>query len=159
MTGTLSGIYIADSAGAPMRSIVRAEFIAGRGIAGDRYVAGAGTFSGTAKKPSQEVTLVEAEEVEAFNATTGRQLRPQDLRRNLITRGIRLNELVGVTFSIGPVLLKGIRLCEPCDYLATLTDRSIVSGLTHRAGLRAAIVAGGVASVGDAVAAINVHPT
>jgi len=82
--GTLSGIFIADAAGAPMRSIANAEFVAGLGIAGDRYLAGSGTFSPTAKKPSQEVTLVEAEEVEAFNAAAAVQVRPEDLRRNLI---------------------------------------------------------------------------
>jgi len=152
--GTLSGIFIADAAGAPMRSIARAEFVEGLGIAGDRYLAGSGTFSPTAKKPSQEVTLVEAEEVDAFNATGAAKLRPEDLRRNLITRGIRLNDLVGVEFAVGGVVLKGIRLCEPCNYLAGLTTGTILPGLAHRAGLRASIVSGGVASVGDAIVPI-----
>jgi MOSC domain-containing protein len=151
MRGILSGIFVADAAGAPMRSVATAEFVAGRGIAGDRYLAGTGTFSPTAKKPSQEVTLVAAEEVEAFNAATGAGLRAEDLRRNLVTLGIRLNDLVGVEFSVGAAVLKGVRLCEPCNYLAGLTDSAILPGLAHRAGLRAAVVAGGVASVGDAI--------
>ena len=152
MTGTLNGIFIADAAGSPMRSMRHAELVAGRGIAGDRYLAERGTFSPTAKKPSQEVTLVAAEEVDAFNAATGLQLRPEDLRRNLVTRGVRLPDLVGVEFSIGRAVLKGIRLCEPCDHLARLTQPSVLTGLVHRAGLRAAIVSGAVVAVGDAIA-------
>ena len=156
MTGTLTGIFIADAAGAPMRSIDAAELVSGRGIVGDRYLAGTGTFSPTAKKPSQEVTLLEAEQVDAFNGATGGSLRPEQLRRNLVTHGVRLNDLVGVEFSVGPVVLRGIRLCEPCSYLAGLTDTSVIGGLTHRAGLRAAIVTGGLVAVGDAIV---VHAT
>jgi len=151
MSGTLTGIFVADSAGTPMRSLDRAELVAGRGIAGDRYFTETGTFSPKAKKPSQEVTLVEAEEIAAFNAVAGTQFRVEDLRRNLITRGIRLNDLLGVEFVVGTVVLKGIRLCEPCSYLAGLTSGAILPGLAHRAGIRAAIVSGGIASVGDAI--------
>ena len=152
MTGTLNGIFVADGAGTPMRALDRAELVAGRGIRGDRYFTETGTFSPKAKKPSQEVTLVEAEEVEAFNAATGGALRPEELRRNLVTRGVRLNDFVGVEFTVGSVVLKGIRLCEPCDYLAGLTSAAVRQTFVHRAGLRAAIVAGGVACVGDAIA-------
>jgi hypothetical protein len=151
-SGTLAGIFIADAAGTPMRSLTRAELVAGRGIVGDRYFSETGTFSPTAKKPSQEVTLVEAEEVDAFAAATGTPIRAEALRRNLVTRGVRLNDLVGVEFSIGSVVLKGIRLCEPCDHLARLTQPSVLAGLVHRAGLRAAIVSGAVVAVGDAIA-------
>lgn len=158
MTGTLQGIFIAETAGAPMQSLACAEFIAGRGIAGDRYVAGTGTFSPKAKPPSHEVTLVEAEQIEEFNAATGGALRAEELRRNLITRGVRLNLLVGVEFSIGGVVLKGIRLCEPCSYLAGLTSDAVLKNLVHRAGLRAAIVSGGAASVGDPIVVTSAHP-
>jgi hypothetical protein len=151
MTGTLSGIFIADAAGAPMRSMEAAELVSGRGIVGDRYLTGTGTFSPTAKKPSQEVTLLEAEQVDTYNHATGASLRPEQLRRNLVTLGVRLNDLVGVEFCVGPVVLRGIRLCEPCAYLAGLTETSVIGGLTHRAGLRAAIVTGGVVAVGDAI--------
>jgi len=158
MSGTLSGIFIAEAAGAPMQSLGRAEFIAGSGIAGDRYVAGTGTFSPKAKPPSQEVTLVEAEQIDEFNAATGGALRPEDLRRSRITRGVRLNDLVGVEFSVGGVVLKGMRLCEPCSYLAGLTSDAVLKYLVHRAGLRAAIVSGGFAAVGDPIVATTAHP-
>lgn len=150
-TGSLIQICIADAAGAPMRTVPEAECISGRGIAGDRYFLGTGTFSPTAKKPSQEVTLVEAEEIDRFNEQCGASYTPRDVRRNLVTRGIRLNDLVGRRFAVGVVVLEGIRLCEPCSYLAGLTRPDVLEALVHRAGLRAAIVEGGTIRVGDAV--------
>jgi hypothetical protein len=150
-TGSLIQICLADVAGAPMRTVPEAECVSGRGIAGDRYFLGTGTFSPTARKPSQEVTLVEVEEVDRFNARSGARLQPHDVRRNLITRGIGLNDLVGRRFVIGSVVFEGIRLCEPCSYLAGMTRPDVLEGLVHRAGLRAAIVEGGTIRVGDAV--------
>ena len=149
--GELVHIYVSDAAGAPMRALERAEFVHGQGIAGDRYFAGAGTYSATAQKPSQEVTLVESERIDAFNAAHGTRLRAEDLRRNLVTRGIALNDLVGAEFAVGGVVLRGIRLCEPCKYIAGRTEDSVLPGLAHRAGLRAAIVVSGSARVGDAI--------
>src|SRR5262245_2974289 len=124
--GSLIQICIADAANDPMRLVREIECVAGRGLAGDRYFAGTGTFSATAKKPSHEVTLVEAEEVEDFNVQYGANLQPEDLRRNLITRGIRLNELVGKRFVIGSVTFEGIRLCEPCSHLAEATRDDVL---------------------------------
>lgn len=150
-TGSLIQICIADAAGAPMRTVPDAECVAGRGIAGDRYFLGTGTFSPSAKKPSQEVTLVEIEEIERFNAHSGADLPAENLRRNLVTRGIGLNDLVGRRFAIGSVVFEGIRLCEPCSYLAGKTRPDVLQALLHKAGLRAAIVEGGTVRVGDAV--------
>src|SRR5262245_33749753 len=154
--GSLIQICVADAAGAPVRTVPEAECVSGRGIAGDRYFLGTGTFSPTAKKPSQEVTLVEAEEIESFNEQSGASIRPQDVRRNLVTRGIRLNDLVGRRFAVGSVVLEGIRLCEPCSHLAGITRVDVLEGLVHRAGLRAAIVEGGTIRVGDALSVLLV---
>ena len=134
-----------------MKTIADAELVAGQGIVGDRYFTGTGTWSPATQSPKNEVTLIEAEEVERFNAAHGVTLLPEQLRRNLVTVGVGLNALVDTEFTIGSVVLKGIKLCEPCEYLAGLTDRRILPGLVHRAGLRAAIVRGGVISVHDAV--------
>jgi MOSC domain-containing protein YiiM len=150
--GTLIGIYVADAAGTPMRSTDRADFVAGQGIAGDRYFAGTGTYSPIAKKPSQEVTLIEQEEIDAFNAAHRGTIGAEDLRRNLVTRGIALNDLVGVEFAIGGVVLKGIRLCEPCAYIADRTRPDVLPAMAHRAGLRAAVIVPGTARVGDSIA-------
>jgi hypothetical protein len=152
--GSLIQICIADAAAVPMRTVHEIECVSGRGLAGDRYFEGIGTFSATAKKPSHEVTLVEAEEIEDFNAQFGTKLKPEELRRNFITRGIRLNDLVGQRFTIGSVTFEGIRLCEPCSHLAAITGDQVLAGLVHQAGLRAAIVASGTVRVGDPVLAL-----
>lgn len=149
--GILLGIYIADHKGGPMRSINEAELVSGQGIVGDRHFANPGKASPAVQNPSREVTLVEIEQVTHFNSTYDMALRPEDLRRNLVTKGIGLNELVGSEFIVGSVVLKGIRLCEPCEYLASLTHHDVLRGLRHRAGLRAGIVRGGVVKVCDAV--------
>jgi len=151
MTGSLIQICIADAATAPMRTVHEIECVSGRGLAGDRYFEGVGTFSATAKKPSHEVTLVEAEEIEDFNAQFGTDMKPEDLRRNFITRGIRLNDLVGQRFAIGSVTFEGIRLCEPCSHLAAIIGDQVLTELVHQAGLRAAIVESGTVRVGDRV--------
>jgi MOSC domain-containing protein YiiM len=150
--GILVGIYVTDRAGSPMRSIDQATFVRGKGIVGDRYFAGLGKFSPAVQDADHEVTLAEIEQVRQFNAAHGMTVRPEDLRRNLVTDGIGLNELAGAEFAVGEVVLRGIRLCEPCDYLAGLTHPEVLPGLLHRAGLRAGIVRGGVVRVGDAIA-------
>lgn len=149
--GILLGIYIANRKGGPMRSIDEAQLVSGQGIVGDRHFANAGKFSPAVHDPSHEITLVEIEQVTDFNAVYGLTLHPGDLRRNLVTEGIGLNELVGCEFIVGCVVLKGIRLCEPCEYLAGLTHHDVRRGLRHRAGLRAGIVQGGVVRVRDRV--------
>ena len=149
--GSLIRICIADAARAPMCSVEEIECVSGRGVAGDRYFDGTGTFSATAKKPSHEVTLVEVEEIDDFNERFGTNVKPEDLRRNLVTRGIRLNDLVGQRFAIGSVIFEGIRLCEPCSHLAAVTRDEVLTRLVHQAGLRAAIVESGTVRVGDSV--------
>ena len=151
--GTLVGIYVADHAGAPMRSVAGANLVPGKGIEGDRYFGNRGKFSPDVQDPDHEVTLIEIEQIRHFNVSSGLGFGPEDLRRNLVTEGVRINDLVGREFAIGDVVLRGIRLCEPCDYLAGMTDRQVLTGLVHRAGLRAGIVRGGTIKVQDTVAA------
>lgn len=152
MSGRIVAVYIAPEAEAPMQSVSEAHLETGRGIAGDRYYLGKGTFSEELRGlPDCEVTLVESEQVDRFNEKTGLGLDYGTPRRNLVTAGIELNQLVGVRFSIGDVVLEGIRLCEPCAHLAQLVAREVLPALVHRAGLRAKVVAGGVISPGDAV--------
>ena len=122
------------------------------GIVGDRYHAGEGTFSEKLRgKPDFEVTLIEAEEIERFNTLQTLTLPFSALRRNIATRGIRLNDLVGRRFAIGDVVLEGVRLCEPCAYLSKIVTPAVLPGLVHRAGLRACIVSGGEVCEGDAI--------
>ncbi|MDQ3128290.1 MAG: MOSC domain-containing protein [Chloroflexota bacterium] len=152
--GMVESIHIADLAGSPMRPAARVRAIADVGLEGDRYATVAGHYSGDAKDDRQ-ITLIEAEEIEAFTARTANELAPGETRRNVTTRGIRLNALVGRRFRIGPVECEGTRLCEPCQYLVDLLGKPVLEPLVHRAGLRARILTGGEITLGDEVVALD----
>ncbi len=124
--------------------------VAGKGLKGDRYFDGRGTFSKTVEAPSYEVTLIESEMIEAFNARGEVELSPHAFRRNILTRGVSLNTLVGKTFKVGDVTLEGTRLCEPCNHLATIVHRDVLK-MVHQAGLRAGIVSSGKINTGDPI--------
>ncbi len=156
--GTVISIHIAQEDRADLRSLQEAELVAGRGIVGDRY------WARESRLPKNEVTLVEAEQVEQFNAASGLDIAPSDTRRNIVTRGVSLNDLVGKEFMVGEARVRGVELCEPCGYMAgelvtkysstTLPAAEIVANLTHCAGLRAQIVEGAMVRVGDAIAVL-----
>ena len=146
-TGTIELIYVAPTATAPTVSVNEALAIPGVGLEGDRYALGKGTFS--KPEPDFELTLIEAEAIEALERDYNVELAPGEARRNLVTRGIALNHLVGRDFQIGEVRAHGIRLCEPCDHLQRLTGRQLIKGLRHRGGLRAQILTPGSIRVGD----------
>jgi MOSC domain-containing protein YiiM len=152
VSGRVLAIFTSPEAQVPMAPIDEALLEAGRGLVGDRYYRATGTFSDTLKgQRDSEITLIEAEEVARFNEEQGLELGLGELRRNIVTEGIRLNDLVGCRFRVGEVLLEGIRLCEPCAHLArTVTSRAL-PGLVHRAGLRACVISGGAVRAGDAV--------
>jgi MOSC domain-containing protein YiiM len=141
---------VAETGGAPMRSVWEVEAVPGVGLVGDRYGKGVGTYSGNPANFS-EVTLVEKEVVEAVRAEQGIPLEPWETRRNLCTSGIRLNELVGKRFRVGEVWLFGERLCEPCRHLERLSHEGLKEALRGRGGLRARILRGGVIRVGAEV--------
>jgi MOSC domain-containing protein YiiM len=133
-----------------MRRRRRVHAIPGVGIEGDRYATGKGHWSHD-PGVNRDLTLIEAEVVESLQTELGIALDPGQARRNLTTRGIRLNELVGRRFLIGSVLCEGTRLCEPCEYLAGLIAKPVLRPLVHRGGLRAMIVGEGYIEVGDVV--------
>ena len=145
--GTVAAILIAAHAEAPLLRVDDAEALAGRGLAGDRYAAGRGTFSGPGR--GYELTLAEAEALDEI------QLPWEDARRNIVTRGISLNGLVGQRFRIGSVECIGRRLAEPCAHLEKLARPGLLRPLVHRGGLRADIIKGGVIRVGDDIEAIH----
>lgn len=145
-------LYISESGSAPMIEKNQVELEAGKGVVGDRYYNGKGTFSEKlAGLPDVELTLIESEEVELFNKEHGHSFSAGDFRRNIVTEGVRLNDLEGKEFQIGDVRLRGVRLCEPCAHLAGLLTQDIMPALVHKTGLRAQIVSGGTVNVGDEV--------
>jgi MOSC domain-containing protein YiiM len=121
--------------------------------------AGTGYYSKTSSHGGREVTLIEIETIEALfrsvlGADGGRlgiKLAAADTRRNIATSGVPLNHLVDCEFCVGTVLMRGTRLCEPCEYLEELTQHGVMSGLIHRGGLRAQILSEGVIRIGDSV--------
>jgi hypothetical protein len=150
--GTVELIALAPEAEGPMRSVSTAEAVEGRGLLGDRYERKAGTFS----KPGgrgYDLTLVEAEALEELSAK-GVELAPIEARRNLVVRGIALDDLIGRRFRVGEVECYGQRRCEPCSHLEQITQPGVLRGLVHRGGLRADVLSDGEIRVGDRVEAL-----
>jgi MOSC domain-containing protein YiiM len=144
---TIEGIFITSAAFQPMVELERADAIAGEGLAGDRYANETGFYSDG--RDGRQITLIEAEALEALEREHGVQLAPIECRRNIVTRGIRLNDLVDKRFRVGPIECLGIRLCPPCNHLEELTRPGMLRGLAHSGGLRAHILTSGTITVGD----------
>jgi len=149
--GKVAFIQIAPTAGERLVSVQEVRAVAGEGLDGDRYFKKIGTFSNT-PGTGRHLTLVELESIDALKRDLGIDLEPTETRRNIVTRDVPLNHLVGQEFKLGrEVVVKGMRLCEPCDHLEKLTVKGVSEGLLHRAGLRAEIIKGGTIRVGDPV--------
>ena len=144
-------ILIAESSASPMDERTEVRAVPGQGLEGDRYFTGGGTFSPTPRKPDFEITFVEQEKIETFAREQALSFTPADARRNIVTRGVDLNALVGKEFFVGEVRVRGHRLCEPCQYLAKQTSPAVLKGLVHRGGLRAQILTEGKIHVGDSI--------
>ena len=148
--GAIVSIHIAPSAAEPMVSVERVRAVAGRGLEGDRYFNHTGTYS-KKPRPDREVTLIEVEAIEALAREYKIALEPGAARRNIVTRGVPLNHLVGREFRVGDVTVRGLRLCEPCAHLERLSHSGVREALIHRGGLRAQILTDGTIRVGDSI--------
>ncbi|MGZ6963021.1 MAG: MOSC domain-containing protein [Acidimicrobiia bacterium] len=149
--GAVLALHISEAEGGPMTTRDAVRAVAGRGLEGDRYFDGTGTYS-EREGPGRQVTLIEAEALEAIARDQDIDLAPGASRRNVTTRGVPLNHLVGREFTVGEVRMRGIKLCEPCGYLQrTLGIDHLVQALAHRAGLNAEILGDGEIRVGDRV--------
>ena len=147
--GVVAALMIGLERKEPMISVPEVRAIAGAGLEGDRYCRERGTFS--KKLPSNQITLIEAEALEAAERDYGLELTAEESRRNVLTCGVALNHLVGREFQIGEVRLRGLKLCEPCTHLQQLTSKAVLKALRHRGGLRAEILGGGVIKVGEKI--------
>jgi MOSC domain-containing protein YiiM len=132
-----------------MQSVDEARAVPGRGLEGDRYFDQKGTFS--KPQPDRELTLIEAEAIEALKRELGVDYGLGDSRRNVVTRGVPLNHLIDKEFWIGEVKARGLRLCEPCSHLQKLSHEKVLPGLVHRGGLRAQILSEGMIRVGEPI--------
>ncbi len=144
-----------------METLPSVRAVSGRGLEGDRYFSGTGSYSQKADfaHAGREITLIEAEALEAVLRgdrksadDRGVLVAPEESRRNIVTRGVPLNHLVDREFFVGEVRMVGTRLCEPCKYLENLLARpGVLLGLIHRGGLRARIIRDGQVEVGSVV--------
>jgi MOSC domain-containing protein YiiM len=147
---SIERIFVATAPRAPQIEVPSVRVVVGKGIEGDRHF-------GKRKVPGENLTLVEAEELEAFAQEQGVPVDLSGSRRNIVTRGVRLNDLVGREFRLGTALLRGVELCEPCSVMGRLyalpdwPGPRTVRQMLHRAGLRADVMQTGVFKVGDAL--------
>jgi MOSC domain-containing protein YiiM len=144
-------IFISEPTGQSQQELAEIQVVAGAGIVGDRYY-------GRHDEPGQNITFIEAEAIESFLAAHGRPMDLSVTRRNVVTRGVRLNQLVGKEFTVGGLRFRGVELCEPCLGLGQalssqdLTPPAVVKEFVRRAGLRADALSSGQLKVGAAFA-------
>jgi MOSC domain-containing protein YiiM len=148
--GRIEAIHIVAAAGESPTAVDGVKAVAGQGLEADRYATGEGIKPGKAGG-KRAATLIEAEALEALAHDYDVQIGPGESRRNITTRGIALNHLVGQTFKVGEAMLHGVELCEPCNYLESLTRPGVRAGLVHRGGLRAEILESGMIRIGDVI--------
>jgi len=150
-SGTITAIWTAPDAGAPMVGHDTIEAITDHGLVGDRYTDGHGSYSKPGDHPDRQLTLIEQEQFDWLLATHGIALTGEQSRRNLVTTGISLNDLVGQRFNIGAIEVEGIRLCQPCGPLAEALGFDFVHLMLNRSGINCRIVSGGTIATGDAI--------
>jgi len=152
--GSVLEIWLTGAAAEPMRRVPAVEAVAGLGLTGDRYALGGGTW---AQYPDLEkqVTLIDSDDVAAVAAETGSELTAGDTRRNLVTTGVDLPSLVGRWFTVGDVLLFGMKRCPPCTHLERLTGVRLIKAMVHRGGINAAVFAGGQIAEGSAIRPVS----
>jgi MOSC domain-containing protein YiiM len=137
-----------------MRAVSAVEGAAGRGLIGDRHCRPADAPS-SSEADLHNISLVEAEVLESLRNDHGIELDGADTRRNLVTRGVRLHDLIGRQFRLGGLLCEGVEVCQPCVHVQQRVGKPILRPLAHRGGLRARILASGVVRIGDSVALVE----
>jgi MOSC domain-containing protein YiiM len=138
VAGVVEGIFWGAVDETPLEAAKEVTVVTGGGIDGDRY-------------GDRDITLFEAEAIEDLKADTGIELAPNEIRRNVMTRGVALNELLGMRIRIGEVEAVVTELCHPCSHLQQLTQAGVLRGLVNRGGLNADVIRGGAIRVGDTI--------
>lgn len=154
--GHILAVYVAEAAGVEMHALDEARLVAGVGIEGDRYTTGHGHYS-QLWHPDRQLTLIEQEVIDEVAAAIGQPVHGSELRRNIVTAGVALNELVGSTFSLGEVVVYGGRLNVPCRYLERLIDKKVFEPLLGCSGLNCQILCSGKIRPGDTIRTLSVN--
>lgn len=141
--GTVEFIYMAKNLGDELFAVQEVEVVADKGIVGDRNYG---------LPADASISLIEAEQIDHFNAAHATDFEYGQMRRSIVTRGVDLNGLVGKTFTVGGLRIEGVELCEPCSHLASMTTSKVLPGMVHRGGLRGRILDSGRLQVGASVA-------
>ena len=150
-TGSVVALFMVDRMSAPMKQVEQFIALAGRGIEGARYFLGTGTYS-KKPEPGRQVTLIESEVLEALKDRFGITVKPEESRRNVLTRGIEINDLVGAEFLVGTVRLRAHRITQPCLYLEKLLDQpGLYKELWDQGGISCEILSDGVIKEGDII--------
>ena len=153
-TGTVVALFTTDRMSAPMKKMEQLNALAGRGIEGDRYLLGTGTYS---KKPEagRQVTLIKSEILDWLKEEFDITVRPEECRRNVITRDVEINELIGTEFFVGEVRLKAHRITQPCLYLENhLGQPGLYKALWDNGGISCEIMSDGVIREGDVITSV-----
>ena len=150
-SGCVVALFIVDRRSAPMKQVEQLNALAGRGIEGDRYFLGTGTYS---KKPElgRQVTLIKSEVLESLRDEFDITVKPEESRRNVLTRGVEINELIGAEFFLGSVRLRAHRITQPCLYLEKLLDQpGLYKRLWDNGGISCEILSDGIIKSGDII--------
>ena len=151
MSGQVVKIMVAEKEGGSISALETAELHIGKGIVGDRYYG---------LSAEDNVTLIDQGMIDEVNAAAGWSLKPEEIRRNIVTTGIDLNQWETARFKVGNAILEGVELCEPCAILGKRlqndqrTPAEVVKSLTNKAGLRTRVIKGGTVSAGDKVSGV-----
>ncbi len=150
-TGCVVALFIVDRRSAPMKQVQQLNALAGRGIEGDRYFMGTGTYS-KKPEPGRQVTLIKSEVLELLKDKFEITVKPEESRRNVLTRGIEINHLIGTEFFVGPVRLRAHRITQPCVYLEKLLDQpGLYKELWDNGGISCEILSDGIIKEGDII--------
>lgn len=150
-TGIVVALFTVDRRAAPMKKVEQLYALAGRGIEGDRYFLGTGTYS-KSPEPGRQVTLIKSEVLESLKNKLEINVKPEESRRNILTQGIEINDLIGTEFYVGTVRLRAHRITQPCLYLEKLLGQpGLYKELWDNGGISCEILSEGIIKEGDII--------
>ena len=149
--GSVVALFVVDRMSAPMKKVEQVNALAGKGLEGDRYLLGVGTYS-KKPQPGRQVTLIKSEMLELLKDKFDITVKPEESRRNVLTKGVEINDLIGTEFYVGTVRLRAHRITQPCLYLEKLLDQpGLYNELWDNGGISCEILTDGIIKEGDII--------